>query len=92
MSARIAATTSGLAASSAGLMAALKKRVMRRAVSTLTDWLNALPPALANSRPGLLSLRGGIGYLRGNYGEALSLLNQAEANYPDHGENGRLPP
>lgn len=55
--------------------------MLRRAVVTLADWLNALPPPLANSRPGLLSLRGGIGYLRGNYQEALSLLNQAESIY-----------
>ena len=65
----------------AGLIERAGPSMLRRAVVTLADWLNALPPALANSRPGLLSLRGGIGYLRGNYHEALSLLNQAEKIY-----------
>lgn len=70
----------------AGLIERAGPSMVRRAVVTLTDWLNALPPALANSRPGLLSLRGGIGYLRGNYSEALSLLNQAEAIYRAGGD------
>jgi ATP/maltotriose-dependent transcriptional regulator MalT/two-component SAPR family response regulator len=70
----------------AGVIERAGPTMMRRAVVTLTDWLNALPPALANSRPGLLSLRGGIGYLRGNYREALSLLNQAEAIYRASGD------
>jgi ATP/maltotriose-dependent transcriptional regulator MalT/two-component SAPR family response regulator len=70
----------------AGLIEHAGPTMLRRAVVTLTDWLNALPPALANSRPGLLSLRGGIGYLRGNYREALSLLNQAEAIYRTRAE------
>ena len=65
----------------AGLVERAGPSMVRRAVVTLTDWLTALPPALANSRPGLLSLRGGIGYLRGNYREALSLLNEAESTY-----------
>lgn len=61
----------------AGLIERAGAYMFRRAVITLTDWLNALPPALANSRPGILSLRGGIGYLRGHYREAMSLLDQA---------------
>lgn len=74
----------------AGLVERAGPTMLRRAVVTLTDWLNALPPALANSRPGLLSLRGGIGYLRGNYREALSLLNQAESIYRIHAETPGL--
>lgn len=69
-----------------GLIEHAGPTMLRRAVVTLTDWLNALPPSLSNSRPGLLSLRGGIGYLRGNYREALSLLNQAESIYRAQGE------
>lgn len=69
----------------AGLVERAGPTMLRRAVSTLNDWLNALPPALANSHPGLLSLRGGIGYLRGNYKEALTLLNDAVALYRKNG-------
>ncbi len=74
----------------AGLVERAGPTMMRRAVVTLNDWLNTLPPALANSRPGLLSLRGGIGYLRGNHHEALSLLNQAEAIYRTRGDSAGL--
>jgi len=65
----------------AGLVERAGRSLIRRAVVTLSNWLNALPPALLNSRPGLLSLRGGIGYLRGDYREALELLNKAEVIY-----------
>jgi ATP/maltotriose-dependent transcriptional regulator MalT len=74
----------------AGMIERAGPTMLRRAVVTLNDWLTALPPALANSRPGLLSLRGGIGYLRGNYREALSLLNQAEAIYRERGDAAGL--
>ena len=74
----------------AGLIERAGPSMVRRAIVTLTDWLNALPPALVNSRPGLLSLRGGIGYLRGNYREALSLLNQAAAIYREHVDTSGL--
>jgi LuxR family maltose regulon positive regulatory protein len=74
----------------AGLVERAGPSMVRRAVVTLADWLTGLPPALANSRPGLLSLRGGIGYLRGNYREGLSLLNQAEAIYRASGDTAGL--
>ncbi len=74
----------------AGLIEHAGPTMLRRAVVTLTDWLNALPPALANSRPGLLSLRGGIGYLRGNYRGALSLLDRAESIYRSRAETPGL--
>lgn len=64
--------------------------MLRRAVPTLTDWLNAIPPAFSNSRPGLLSLRGGIGYLHGNHTEALTLLNEAERLYRQNGDSAGL--
>ncbi|MBI5935076.1 MAG: tetratricopeptide repeat protein [Chloroflexi bacterium] len=74
----------------AGLVERAGAYMFRRAALTLTDWLNALPPALANSRPGILSLRGGIGYLRGHYREALSLLDQAVTIYRARSETPGL--
>ncbi len=44
---------------------------------TLSDWLNALPAALGESRPELKSIRGSIAMLRGDYKSSLGLLNEA---------------
>ena len=60
--------------------------MVRRAVITLDNWLTALPAELIHARPGLLSLRGGIGYLRGNFREALALQDRAVAIYRERGE------
>ncbi len=60
--------------------------MVRRAVVTLGEWLNALPAEFLNTHPGLLSLRGGLGYMRGNYQEALPLLNKAESIYRANGD------
>lgn len=74
----------------AGLVERAGSTLLRRSVSTLSDWLNTLPPSLSNSRAGLLSLRGGVGYLRGNYREALNLLNDAERLYRQNGDMAGL--
>jgi LuxR family transcriptional regulator, maltose regulon positive regulatory protein len=52
--------------------------MLQRAMLTLESWLNDLPPSLLRTRPGLLSIRGAITYMKGNPQEGLNLLNQAE--------------
>lgn len=44
---------------------------------TLTDWLNALPVNLASKMPELVSIRGTIAMMRGNYQVSLELLDSA---------------
>lgn len=51
--------------------------MLQRAMLTLESWLNDLPPSLLRTRPGLLSIRGAIVYMKGNLHEGLSLLDQA---------------
>lgn len=44
---------------------------------TLTDWLNALPFDLVENKPELVSIRGTIAMLRGDYEVSLELLSRA---------------
>ncbi len=44
---------------------------------TLTDWLNALPGNLVERKPELVSIRGTIAMLRGDYKVSLELLDDA---------------
>ena len=55
--------------------------MLQRAMLTLESWLNDLPPSLLRTRPGLLSIRGAITYMKGNLHEGLNLLNQAEQSF-----------
>ena len=55
--------------------------MLQRALLTMESWLNDLPPSLLRTRPGLLSIRGAITYMKGNLHEGLNLLNQAEKSF-----------
>lgn len=55
--------------------------MLQRALLTVESWLNDLPPLLLRNRPGLLSIRGAITYMKGNLHEGLNLLNQAEKSF-----------
>ncbi len=46
-------------------------------LNTLSDWLTTLPQAMTLARPILLSLQGGLAIMRGELGEARTLLDQA---------------
>lgn len=48
-------------------------------LTTLRDWLDALPAATLASRPALLSLHGDVAVMLGEVAHGLVLLNQAEA-------------
>jgi LuxR family transcriptional regulator, maltose regulon positive regulatory protein len=51
--------------------------MLKRALVTLESWLGELHPSILRTRPGLLSIRGAIVYMKGNLHEGLSLLDQA---------------
>ncbi|MDO9300531.1 MAG: tetratricopeptide repeat protein, partial [Anaerolineales bacterium] len=51
--------------------------MLKRAIVTLESWLNELHPSILRTRPGLISIRGAIIYMKGNLREGLSLLDQA---------------
>ena len=57
----------------------------QHAMLTLESWLKELPPSLANSRPGLLSLRGAIASMKGNASEGVRLLDHAIADLTQGG-------
>jgi LuxR family maltose regulon positive regulatory protein len=53
----------------------------QHAMVTLESWLKALPPSVANGRPGLLSLRGNTELVKGNAGESVRLFDRAIRMY-----------
>ena len=55
--------------------------MLQSALVTLEGWINALPPALVQTRPGLISMRGPILAIKGNLQESNELLDRAVANY-----------
>lgn len=57
---------------------------------TLSDWLDLLPGDLADDRPELISIRGSIAMLRGDYKTSLGLLNQAIQDLRRSGANEEL--
>ena len=55
--------------------------MLQRAMLTLESWLNDLSLSLLRTRPGLLSIRGAITYMKGDPQAGLHLLNQAEQSF-----------
>ncbi|HXF86099.1 MAG TPA: tetratricopeptide repeat protein [Anaerolineales bacterium] len=55
--------------------------MLQSALVTLEGWLNSLPPALLQTRPGLISLRGPILATKGELQESKELLDKAVAMY-----------
>jgi two-component SAPR family response regulator len=55
--------------------------MLQTALVTLEGWINCLPPAYAQFRPGLISLRGMISAMKGNLQDANQLLDMAVSNY-----------
>ncbi len=57
---------------------------------TLTDWLNELPPGLVEKKPELLSIRGSVAMLRGDFRVSLELLDRAIAELRNAGSGEEL--
>ncbi|HNR03190.1 MAG TPA: BTAD domain-containing putative transcriptional regulator [Anaerolineaceae bacterium] len=57
---------------------------------TLTDWLNALPGNLVESKPELVSIRGTIAMLRGDHKASLELLDEAIRDLRNAGSTEEL--
>src|SRR5258706_568450 len=55
--------------------------MLQTALVTLEGWVNSLPPSLAQTRPGLISMRGPILAIKGNLRESNELLDKAVAIY-----------
>ncbi len=53
----------------------------QNAMLTLDNWLKDLPPSIAQTRPGLLSLRGAVESAKGNANEGIRLFNQTIPKY-----------
>ena len=61
----------------AGVIERAGTHMLQSAFVTLEGWINSLPPAIVQTRPGLISLRGPILTIKGNLEEANDLLNKA---------------
>jgi len=55
--------------------------MLQSALVTLESWVNSLPPAIVQTRPGLISLRGPILAMKGNFQESKEFLDKAISIY-----------
>ncbi|HET9912444.1 MAG TPA: tetratricopeptide repeat protein [Anaerolineales bacterium] len=65
----------------AGVIERSGTAMLQNALVTLEGWINCLPPAYIQLRPGLLSLRGMIAAMKGNTQDAQQLLDMAISMY-----------
>jgi len=63
----------------AGVVERAGSPMLQTALVTLEGWINSLPPAMVQTRPGLISLRGSILAVKGNLHESNELLDRAVA-------------
>ena len=65
----------------AGVIERAGTAMLQNALVTLEGWINSLPPAIARTRPGLISLRGMMSAMKGNLQDASPLLDMAVSIY-----------
>lgn len=65
----------------AGVIERSGTAMLQTALVTLEGWINCLPPAYIQLRPGLISLRGTLAALKGNAQDAKQLLDMAVSMY-----------
>lgn len=65
----------------AGVIERSGTAMLQTALVTLEGWINCLPPAYVQLRPGLISLRGTLAALKGNAQDANQLLDMAVSMY-----------
>jgi LuxR family maltose regulon positive regulatory protein len=65
----------------AGVIERSGTTMLQTALVTLEGWINSLPPAMARTRPGLISLRGMMSAMKGNLEDANQLLDTAVSIY-----------
>lgn len=63
----------------AGLIERAAPHLMSHAFVTLDTWVSRLPPSILTTRPGILSILGGILHVKGDSQEGLHLLDRAAA-------------
>jgi LuxR family maltose regulon positive regulatory protein len=61
--------------------------MLQRTLLTVESWLNDLSFSVLKTRPGILSIRGTIMYMKGNLREGLNLLDQAVHIYRNDNED-----
>lgn len=65
----------------AGVIERSGTAMLQTALVTLEGWINCLPPAYVQLRPGLISLRGTLAAMKGNTQDAKQLLDIAVSMY-----------
>ncbi|MBP9041074.1 MAG: tetratricopeptide repeat protein [Anaerolineaceae bacterium] len=69
---------------------AARHMILSGRLVTLSDWLNSLPNGLADTKPELLSIRGSIAMLRGDFASSLEFLDRAIDQLRDTGADEEL--
>lgn len=69
---------------------AARHMILSGRLVTLSDWLNALPNGLADKKPELLSIRGSIAMLRGDFQVSLDILDCSIDQLRDTGADEEL--
>ena len=76
----------------AGVIERSGTSMLKNALVTLDGWINSLPPTIAQTSPGLISLRGSILAMKGNLQESSQLLDSVVSVFRKNKDIARLIP